>query len=502
MVSIEFDHSNIARKDLLCQIIFITEDKLKEKSEELNALATIDVNQVIQSINFTASPLSTTLIPLFNNQHPAYCLLVGLGKKDKGIIDVELYRRAIGKAIRAVEGYKFKSILLQLPLLELFGLSLTDLVEQTVIAIQMAAYSFEKFVTDDKKKKSLKHVIIDPNNHDMNALSEGLRLGSIISEGVNLARYWVDLPPIELTPIDLAKKARLIAEKEGLKYTMFGEEEVQKMGMGGLSAVSAGSDRDAALVVLEYHCAKQNAPTLGFVGKGITFDSGGLSIKPAQYMETMKEDMSGAAAVIAAMRVIGVLKPDINVIAVTPMAENLPSGKAIKPGDIVQFYNGKTAEIKNTDAEGRLILADALSYLEKNYKVDAIIDIATLTGACAYALGPFFSGLMSNNEDLVDRIEKAAKHSGDAVWRLPLTADYKKAIDSPIADMSNIGSRQYMAGATTAGHFLAEFVEKAPWAHLDIAGTAFNVPDIAYYRPETATGVGVRLLVDIALNWK
>jgi Leucyl aminopeptidase len=271
--------------------------------------------------------------------------------------------------------------------------------------------------------------------------------------------------------------------------------------MGGLAAVGRGSDQDCQMVILEYKAKRKNAPTIAFVGKGITFDSGGLSIKPALNMETMKDDMSGAAAVITTMEVLAHLKPDVNVVALAPLAENLPSGKATMPGDIVTFYNGKTAEVRNTDAEGRLVLADALSYAVKHYKPDAIIDIATLTGACAYALGPFFTGLMSQHDTLVKDIEISAQRSGDRVWRLPLHDDYQIAIRSDISDMCNIGAPKYMAGAITAAHFLKHFVGQTPWAHLDIAGTAFNVPDLPYYK-QGATGVGVRLLVDLAMHWK
>jgi leucyl aminopeptidase len=200
------------------------------------------------------------------------------------------------------------------------------------------------------------------------------------------------------------------------------------------------------------------------------------------------------------MEVIAQLKPNVNVIALAPLSENLPSGKATKPGDILKFYNGKTAEIKNTDAEGRLILADALSYAVKHYKPDAIIDIATLTGACAYALGPYFTGLMSEHDDLVAKIEAASKKVGDPVWRLPMTSDYKQAIKSEVADICNIGDGRIKAGAITAAHFLQHFVGSTPWAHLDIAGTAFDVPNIPYFR-SGATGAGVRLLIGVVMNW-
>lgn len=272
------------------------------------------------------------------------------------------------------------------------------------------------------------------------------------------------------------------------------------MGMGGLAAVSAGSEVDCRFVILEYKTEQKDAPTLAFVGKGITFDSGGLSLKPAASMETMKEDMSGAAAVIGAMEVLAQRKPAVNIVAITPLSENMPSGKATKPGDIIKFYNGKTAEVRNTDAEGRLILADALSYAVKHYKPDAMIDLATLTGACAYALGPFFSGMMTQYDHMAHKVEHAGKLSGDRVWRLPFDNDYKKAIRSDVADICNIGNSKYRAGAITAGFFLQNFVENTPWVHLDIAGVAFDVPDISYYSTG-ATGYGVRLLVELAMNW-
>lgn len=502
MVTIQVNKDLIVQQKGECKVLFIDEEHCTSHPA-IQALKKVfpDVVELLKKRDFTAKALTTIHFPVVSDADFEHYILVGLGSTKEKPIDIEVLRRAVGKAIRIAEQHRFTSIILELPSVNLFDVSLKYLAEQVAITIQMALYHFNKFITDKKRLPTLKEVTLAITDHDEKQVKKGIEEGSIIGDGVQLARHWIDLPPVELTPIELATVAKKIAKEADLKYTVFDEKEITEMGMGGLAAVSKGSDRDAELVILEYHCGKKDAPTLAFVGKGVTFDSGGLSIKPAQYMETMKEDMSGAAAVIAAMKVIGQLKPDVNVIGLAPIAENLPSGKATKPGDIITFYNGKTAEVKNTDAEGRLILADALSYAEKHYKLDAMVDIATLTGSCAYALGPFFTGLMSNDEQLVKRIEKAGRQSGDHVWRLPLTDDYKKAIKSPLADMSNIGSKQYMAGAVTAGHFLGHFVEKTPWAHLDIAGTAYNVPDIPYYRPESATGVGVRLLVDLAMNW-
>ncbi|HLB40259.1 MAG TPA: M17 family metallopeptidase, partial [Candidatus Babeliales bacterium] len=337
---------------------------------------------------------------------------------------------------------------------------------------------------------------------DIAQLQSALALGLKLGQAVNQTRHWVDLPANKLAPHDLANFAADIAQKQGLKCQIFNAAEAQQLGMGGLVGVGQGAAAEWKLVLLEYRTTVANAPTVAFVGKGIMFDSGGLSIKPANNMETMKDDMSGAAAVISALGLLAELKPAINIVGLAPLAENLPSGTATKPGDIVTFYNGKTAEVKNTDAEGRLVLADALSYAIKNYQLAAIIDLATLTGACAYSLGPFFSGLFSEHEELAARVMAAAEKSGDFVWRLPLTDDYKVAVKAKVADLCNIGAKQYQAGATTAACFLQHFVGDVPWVHLDIAGTAFSVPDIPYYRPESATGVGVRLLVELAMDWR
>jgi leucyl aminopeptidase len=374
--------------------------------------------------------------------------------------------------------------------------------EHTTVISTLAAYHFDEYMTqEDRKETKITELILCVQNINSETLTKkGVERGTIIACAVNKARHWIDAPPLHLTPSYLADQAEEIAKKYSLAFVRLNENQIINLGMGGLAAVSKGSDLDCQFLVMHYKTDKVNAQTLALVGKGITFDSGGLSLKPAQSMETMKDDMSGAAAVIATMEVLAQFKPRINVIGFVPISENLPSGKATKPGDVIRFYNGKTAEVKNTDAEGRLILADALSYAVKQYKPDAIVDIATLTGACAYALGPFYTGLMSQHDELVEKIKHAAQISGDNVWQLPMSDDYKKAIKSDIADICNIGDGRIKAGAITAAHFLQNFVEDTPWAHLDIAGTAFDVPHIPYYR-SGATGVGVRLFVELAMNW-
>lgn len=458
--------------------------------------------QALKESDFTGKALQTRVLPGFVDSQWVYPIFVGLGKEGRKSLDIETYRRALGIIYKRVIAQKKESFVFCLPSPELFDVTADYLAKQTAIIFNMASYHFDDYITDKERKDTKVYdITISVDTKQKKAVQEGIKEGDYIALAVNKTRHWVDLPPMVLTPLYLADKAKEISKKHDLDLTVFSEKQINEMGMGGLAGVSRGSELDCKLVILEYKTKKKNAPTIAFVGKGITFDSGGLSLKPASAMETMKEDMSGAAAVIATMEALAELKPEVNVIGLAPIAENLPSGTATKPGDILRFYNGKTAEVKNTDAEGRLILADALSYAVKHYDLDAIIDIATLTGACAHALGPFFTGLMSQDEDLIEKIIKAAQRSGERVWRLPMDNDFKPAIRSEVADICNIGSPKYRAGAITAAFFLQHFVNNVPWAHLDIAGTAFDVPDISYYR-SGATGAGVRLLIELALNWK
>jgi len=495
---------SIAKRKLLQELadayaLFVEQDFALDKlPAELRSLFP-KLNSYIKEQSFTGKEQTILSVPIVHDNRLIYVILAGLGKKDKKL-KIENYRRAFGLVVRFMQRVKITRLAVQMPPATLFGVDDGYLAKQTAIIGQMADYVFDVFKKQEGGEKTIDITLV-LQRHNRSSFQKGIKAGNIIGEVVNDAREWVNLPANILRPDELAAQAKQMAKRYGLKCTIFNEEKVSELGLGGLAAVSSGSQQECRLVILEYKTVKKNATTLGFVGKGITYDSGGLSLKPSKYMETMKEDMSGAAAVIAAMKALAQLKPSVNIVAITPLAENLPSGVAAKPGDIVRMYNGKTVEIKNTDAEGRLILADALAYMVKNYKPIAMIDLATLTGACQLALGPFLSGLLGEHEALIKKIEKMAEVSGDAIWRLPLTSDYKKAMDSTVADLCNIANPKYMAGATTAAVFLQYFVDNIPWAHVDIAGTAFDVPDISYNRRETATGVGVRLLVELAMSW-
>lgn len=502
MMNIVFSSKDILSHNVSCYGYIVEKDfNTDSLSTILNAVCP-DFAAIVKQRIFTGNLQETLTIPLNINGRISFAIIVGMGKESKSVSAMERYRRALGQLVKEVSACKGTSV--ALCALGKFGIGASAfyMAEQTVITMEIASYHFDDFITDKKSNEDkLTKVILVGNEEYKDDAERGIKEGIIIAQAVNQARHWVDTPPSQLTPQDLVIKAQEVAQRNNLKMTAFHESDIIKMGMGGLAAVSKGSEIDCALVILEYKTEKENAPTICLVGKGITFDSGGLSLKPADFMETMKEDMSGAAAVICAIDALAQLKPDINIITIAPTSENLPGGHATKPGDIVTFYNGKTAEIKNTDAEGRLILADALSYAVKHYTLDFIIDLATLTGACSRALGPVYSGLFTEHEEVLDRLYEAAEISGERLWRLPMGDEYKKAISSTVADMCNIGSKQIMAGASTAAHFLQHFVGDVPWAHIDIAGTAFDVPNISYYR-SGSTGVGVRLLIALALKWK
>lgn len=416
---------------------------------------------------------------------------------------IEHLRRAVGAAIRIAERAKAKSLLLQTPSVDFYEVDGYVLAREIVTTLEMATYHFDQYITDETRKHPTDYTVTlwAPDRlHE--SYKVGIEHGSHIGYAVNQARHWCDLPASTMTPTHMAEHAARIASSHGLTAKIFRKSEIYDMGMGGLYAVGKGSAEECRLVALEYHPdTTEQRPTVALVGKGVTFDTGGLSIKPAARMDEMKDDMAGAAAVISTMELIAHLKPNVHVIGIAPLAENMPSGTAVRPGDIVQFYNGLTAEIKNTDAEGRLILADALAYAVKHYNIDALVTIATLTGACSAALGPFYCGLMSAHDALTERIIAASTTSGDKAWRMPFHDDYKPSVRSTVADLCNDSNATYRAGSTTAAFFLQRFTGNIPWVHLDIAGTAFNVPDRSYFRPG-ATGFGVRLFAELLLNWK
>jgi leucyl aminopeptidase len=426
---------------------------------------------------------------------PQRALLIGLGDRD--LFSLETARRASGRAASQAFRLGTKALTTGVHGLDLHGFSPEACAQATVEGILLGAYRYGRYKTTPEEGAPLDRLTVIFNQRSRaGSVQNGVEAGRISAAGANLARDLSNAPGNDLPPRKLASKAREMSKSYDLKCKILTRKNITKEKMGALLAVSAGSEEPPRFIILEYGEPSDDYDTIVFVGKGITFDSGGISLKPGSGMEEMKHDMSGAAAVVGAMRAIGEMKPPLHVVGLIPSSENLPDGKALKPGDIITAYSGKTIEIINTDAEGRLVLADALGYADR-YKPAAVIDLATLTGACVVALGHAASGMMGNNENLMTRVRSAGDASGERVWPLPLWEEYHDEIKSHIADVKNTGGR--WGGALTAGAFLEKFVDY-PWVHLDIAGPAYS-EKASDYCPQGATGVGARLLIQMIRDW-
>jgi leucyl aminopeptidase len=355
----------------------------------------------------------------------------------------------------------------------------------------------DKYRTVDKEGREISRLVVVIDGAKEDVLTSGVQRGKFIGESVNYARDLANEPGAYLTPTIMADRARELAKEFGLSFDVLDEKQMEQEGMGSLLSVSRGSEEPAKLIILKYAPAgtasRKTNELLAFVGKGITFDSGGISLKPGENMELMKYDMTGGATVMGALRAIAQLKPPMPILGVVPCSENLPSGRATKPGDVVRAMTGKTIEIINTDAEGRLILADAIAYAKK-LGATQVIDMATLTGAVSIALGDVNAAILGTDQKLIDEVIAAGQEVGEKFWQLPLDKEYSKQIKSDIADIKNVGGRK--GGTITAAAFLKEFADGLSWAHLDIAGTAWG-DDAKPYRAKGPTGIAVRTLVNI-----
>jgi leucyl aminopeptidase len=414
-------------------------------------------------------------------------LVVGLGKRDA--IDAEKLRVAAAHAAKEAARLEADSLAWALPESDDDGAAVAALVTGTVLA----AYRFDRFKSksgeDDDAPRLESLTLLAPAE-----LADAAAAATVAAEAQNRARDLQLTPANVATPSFLAERAEEIAAgAEAIDVEVLGRAELEAKGMGGLLAVSQGGPQEPKLIVLRYSGGGSGAP-VAFVGKGVTFDTGGISLKPGAGMQEMKMDMSGAAAVLEAVAAIAELRLPVEIVAVVPTTENMPSGTAIKPGDIITQYNGKTVEVNNTDAEGRLILADALAYAVE-LGAGRIVDIATLTGAVEVALGSTYAGLISNDDELAAAVTAAGEETGELLWRLPLHPEYKELMKGTVADLSNLGKKR-KAGTITAASFLEEFVGETPWAHLDIAGSAWDVGRA--YVGNDANGFGVRLLVKYA----
>lgn len=419
--------------------------------------------------------------------------IAGLGKRDD--FNVDKIRGVAGEFCRALRKVNCRKIATILHGAGIGGMELEASAEAIAEGALLGLYSFAKYKKPEYEDIAEMRIVVR-EGEKVPILELAIGKGKLVAEATNLARDMVNEPSNYMTPSQMAEATKEIAGKYNLEFKVFDRDDMEGMGMGALLGVAKGSNQPPKLITLSYKGDESSEKALGFLGKGITFDSGGISIKSSEGMGEMKDDMAGAAAVMTALGAIAQLKPKINITAIIPATENLPSGTALKPGDVLKAMNGKTIEVISTDAEGRLILADALSYAQK-LGLSPIIDLATLTGACRVALGTLYSGVFGNNQDLIDKILKAAEKTGERMWQMPMPEEYKEQNKSEIADVKNTGNRY--GGAITAALFLAEFVDNNSWVHIDIAGTAFSTKESGY-TIKGATGVGVRTLVELALS--
>ncbi|WP_028582230.1 leucyl aminopeptidase [Desulfogranum japonicum] len=428
-------------------------------------------------------------------------LFIGLGEQDDDpAVRKEQLRLAAGLAAKTGGNMKARELLAVLP--KEYMLAPNEIAECVTEGLLLGNYRFTLYKTKEdipEKEKVVGNFILSDGGLSATAVRRGMNRGKILAEAVYACRDMSNQPANKWTPSEFAEFAKKISKQYGLKCKVIEKPAMVKLGMGGILGVNQGSAQPPKLVILEYRTKKDN-PTVMLVGKGLTFDSGGISLKPAAGMEDMKYDMCGGAAVITAMQAIAMDKPEnVNVIGLVPATENLSGSAAIKPGDIIVHYGGKTSEVVNTDAEGRLILADALAYGVETYSPEAIVDLATLTGAVIVGLGHHRTGLMANNDELAERLLTAGNQVGEPEWRLPLGPEYRKQMDSKVADIKNTGTKG--GGAITAACYLQEFVGDTPWAHLDIAGTAWDFTEKSYV-PKGPSGTGTRTLVELVREWK
>ena len=452
------------------------------------------VAPLVASGDFTGKRASTATAYAGSALSAPRLILAGLGVgKD---VTVETLRRVAAAAAKRAASHSATSCAFVLPAIA--NLAPADVAQAIAEGSMLSQYRYDTYKTlKDRIAPSVtRFVYVVENKADLKVAKAAVDVATVIVAGTTLARDLANAPNNELYPETLGKRATEAGRKAGFKTTVLDKRRIEALKMGGLLGVNKGSDRPPVFIVMEYLGGKKGDAPVVLVGKGVTFDTGGISIKPAAGMSDMKGDMHGAATVIGTMHAVASLKLPVNVIGLVPATDNMPSGTAMVPGDILTFMNGKTAEIDNTDAEGRLILADALCYAER-YKPHTVVDLATLTGACVIALGNVTTGMMGTDDSMKQRLRTAAERTSEYVCELPLYEEYEDLISSDYADIKNSGGRS--AGTITAALFLKHFVTY-PWVHLDIAGTAL-LPKAGPYQPKGASGVGVRLLVDTLRNW-
>jgi leucyl aminopeptidase len=484
MLNIRFLASDDATQSDVIAIGVFAENTLSKHAQLLDDQYGGAIARALEGTRFTGKPGQT--LRLDGIGEGARILCFGLGDGEK--LDAAGVERALASVVQALSTSGFSMVSVYLD----DAAHSAEMVARGALGAVLAAYRFDKYRTklsDDKKPSLTQLAIVSGLSGDAESLWAGRY--EHVGAGTALARDLVNEPPNVLYPAAFADHARAL-EKLGVKVTVLGEKEMTSLGMGSLLGVGQGSEFESQLAIMEWKGADAGEGPLALVGKGVCFDTGGISLKPGPGMEEMKGDMGGAAAVLGAMHTLAARKAKAHVVGVIGLVENMPDGKAQRPGDIVTSMSGQTIEIHNTDAEGRLVLADALWYTQETYKPAAMIDLATLTGAIVISLAHEYAGLFASDDALAEAITHAGKTSGEEVWRMPLGDAYDRMIDTPVADMKNIGGR--MGGSITAAQFLKRFTNDVPWAHIDIASTAWKSKREDPREPSWATGFGARLL--------
>ncbi len=452
------------------------------------------ISQLISQGEIKGKLSEITIIHSLGKLSAARVVIAGLGKKQE--LTLDKIRGVVAEACRLLQKKGIDDIATIAQGAGIADITLKSAAQAITEGALLGLYSFRRHITKEAEDGEIKQLsIVASNKADVLPLEQGRDEGRVLAEAVKLARDMVNEPANYMTPGHMAEVAKKLAQDYGLELSVLEQEQMQQSGMGALLGVAQGSAQLPKFIVLSYKGNGSGEIDLALVGKGTTFDSGGISLKPGNKMEEMKGDMSGGAAVMAAISAIARLKPEINVTAIIPAVENLPGGHALKPGDILAAMTGKTIEIISTDAEGRLIMADALGYANK-LKAKLVVDVATLTGACIVALGNICTGAFTNNQELANKVIAAGARAGELIWQMPMYDEYKEQNKSDVADIKNVGGKN--AGAITAAQFLAEFVGDTPWVHLDIAGTSRSDNEHNYL-VKGATGVPVRTLVNLAL---
>jgi leucyl aminopeptidase len=489
-VKIKTESSAKKKTNLLCGFVLENSNKVLGLPK-FDANTTSTINQSLKDMEGKLGKLS--IIPMPGKKPVQRILLAGIGKKEN--LTKDTIRFVSGKIALKARELKLSEFSIIVP--PSFVTESISAVSQIIEGTKMALYKFDKFKTEKVETSPNLTIIVSKSNK----ISKAIKIAEIVADGAIFTKSIANLPPNECTPTTLANFAKSMSKKNKMKCDIISEPELKKKGFGGISAVGQGSNNQPKLIILEHSLGRKNEKSIVLVGKAVTFDTGGISLKPGAAMDEMKFDKCGGCTVLGIMKAISELKLPINVIGIVPSVENMPGGESYRPGDIIKLYNGKTAEILNTDAEGRLILADALSYGEKHYSPKAIIDFATLTGACIVALGTNVAAIVSNDEKLTKKINDSSKRTTEEVWELPLNQDYMDMIKSDVADMKNVGIGR-AAGTITAAAFLRNAIEKTPWTHIDIAGVAWTqgATKEKSYNPKGATGFGVRLILDYLQN--